>query len=100
MVYTFCAVYCEPPKNRSPDKNSPRSQSKCFQYVCTATYPPVYIDLTMSIDNFDGLRQCFNTGWNPIKLATAMIGDNNAIYTMLNSQRCILSRENTFKHDG
>src|SRR6266702_5194832 len=54
MTYSFCTFCCKPPKNWSSNQDSSRSQGLSFQNISATAYAPVEINLTPSVDCFDG----------------------------------------------
>src|SRR5579859_427500 len=95
-----CGAFCgEPPEHRSANENGARTQCQRFDNISATSYATIEIDFAASGYSCDDLWQRGDAGNSSIELATAVIGDNDPVETMLDCQQRILGGQHPLDQD-
>src|SRR5579883_2851482 len=100
MEHPCFSVDGKAPEDGASNENGPRAQRQGLENVGAAPDAAIHVDLAAPVDRLHYLRQGFDAGENAVELPTAVIGDDDAVYAMLDRQQRIRGGKDAFEQDG
>src|SRR5207248_9233725 len=83
----------------SPNEHGSGSQANGFDDIAAATNAAIHQHLDSPVHRAHHFRQHSQSCWSAVKLASAMIGNNDCYSAFIHRSPRIISRKNAFDHD-